>query len=270
MDTLIDVDAAPVAWREAGPADGDAVLFLHGLGGSRVAWDPQLDALAAGGFRCAAWDMPGYGASVTPDGALTFTLLADAVVAWMDALDVAAAHVVGLSLGGMIAQHVALRSPARVCSLALLDTSPAFNFDGATTAESWIEQRLAPMQTGASPASMADTVLRAIMGPDVADAAVAKGVAAMSRISGDGLAAAVRCLVTHNVRSELHRITVPTLVIVGEHDRETPLPYATFIADAIPGARLEVVAGAGHITNLEQPAAVNRLLVGFLNDGGAR
>lgn len=264
MDALIDIDRTPIAWREAGPADGDVVLLLHGMGGSRIAWDPQLVALSAAGLRCAAWDMPGYGASAAPDAPLTFSLLADAVVAWMDAMAVPVAHVVGLSLGGMIAQHVALRAPQRVRSLALLDTSPAFGLDGETTAESWIEQRLAPMRDGATPASMADRVLRSIMSADASDSAVAAAVAAMSRITNDALAAAVRCLVTHDVRAELPSVQVPTLVLVGEHDRETPLPYSTFIAEAIPGARLDVVPGAGHISNLEAPEIVNRHLLGFV------
>lgn len=261
---MIDVDRVPISWREAGPPTGDVVLFLHGLGGSRVAWDPQLRALSALGLRCAAWDMPGYGVSPAPTGRLTFEVLVEAVVGWMNALGAASAHLVGLSLGGMVAQHVALRQPRLVRSLTLVDTSPAFGLDGSTTAEAWIEQRLQPLGAGVTPAAMAADVLRSMMAPRASDTVVGQGVAAMARVPASGLAAAVRCLVTHDVRSELHRVRVPTLVMVGELDAETPPAYSEFIAAAISGARLEVIAGAGHISNLEAPEAVNRLLGEFI------
>lgn len=269
-----DVDSTPVAWRECVPAHGDdetaqgttaeVALFLHGLGGSRTAWDPQLVDLAGAGYRCAAWDMPGYGCSAPPPVPLTFEVLADACVTWMDAINAESAHVVGLSLGGMVAQHVALRHPRRVRSLVLMDTSPAFGLDGTTTAESWLAQRLQPLREGGTPATMAARVLRSIMAGDVSDDVIADAVAAMSRIPPAGLAAAVRCLVTHDTRARLHEISAPTLVIVGEHDEETPPAYAAHLAANIAGARLEHVAGAGHISNLEAPAAVNRLLRQFL------
>ena len=272
---LQDVDAAPVAWRECVPARGEhepaegttteVVLFLHGLGGSRTGWDPQLTDLAEAGYHCAAWDMPGYGCSAPAPAPLTFDVLADACAMWMDALGAAAAHVVGLSLGGMVAQHVALRHPRRVRSLVLMDTSPAFGLDGTTSAESWMAQRLQPLRDGSTPADMAPQVLRGIMAPGVSDGVLATAVAAMSRIPTAGLAAAIECLVTHDTRARLREIAAPTLVMVGEHDDETPLAYAAHLADGIPGSHLEQVPAAGHISNLEAPAAVNHLLRQFLS-----
>ena len=258
-----DIDAHPIAWRETGPVDGEVVLFLHGLGGSRTAWGPQLFALGAKGFRCAAWDMPGYGASAKPSAPLTFELLTDAVAVWINALGIDEAHVVGLSFGGMVAQHVALRHPPVVRSLALVGTSSAFGFDGVTTADAWVEQRLRPLREGATPATIAEGVLRSVMGPDVDNSVVADAVSAMARITPEGLAGAVRCLVTHDARDELHRISAPTLVMVGEHDLETPPSYAAHLAAAIPGARFEVIPGVGHIANLEAPDAVNEMLIEF-------
>jgi len=251
-----DVDAAPIAWREAGA--GPLVLFLHGLGMTRTGFDPQLRALAPG-YRCVAWDVPGYGASPPLAGGLTFPGLADAVTRLLDALEADAAHLVGLSFGGQIALHAALRHPARVRSLALLDTSPAFGLDG-TDPDEWRRERLAALDGGATVDAMAEPVLRSVMGPDVADDALRAAVASMLRVPVAGLRAAVACLPTHDVRAELGRIAVPTLVVVGELDRETPPAYAEALAEGIPGARLEVVPGAGHITNLEAPDAVTALL----------
>jgi 3-oxoadipate enol-lactonase len=260
MSDLRDVDASPVAWREAG--SGPLVLFLHGLGTTRTGFDPQLAALAPG-YRCVAWDMPGYGASPAPAAGLSFPLLADAVAGLIDALGEPDAHLAGLSLGGQIALHTALRHPARVRSLALLDSSPAFGLDG-TDPEEWKRRRLGALDAGETPATVAEPVLRSIMAPGVADGAVAAAAASMARISADGLRAAVEFLPTHDVRERLGEIAAPALVLVGDQDEETPLAYAVALADGIPGATLQIIPGAGHVSNLEAPEAVNDALLAHL------
>jgi pimeloyl-ACP methyl ester carboxylesterase len=118
---------------------------------------------------------------------------------------------------------------------------------------------------------MADPVLRSIMAPDVGDDVVAAAVASMARISADGLRAAVEFLPTHDVRARLGEIAAPTLVLVGEHDEETPLSYAEALAAGIPGATLQIIPGAGHISNLEAPDAVTAALRAHLDAAeGAR
>ena len=255
MPAAVDHDASPTAWREAG--SGPVALFLHGLGGSRTAWEPQLAALGDV-RRCVAWDMPGYGASTgSPD---SFAAVAAAAADLARRLSPDPVDVVGLSLGGMVAQHLALDHPDVVRSLVLLDTSPAFGLDGVTTEQAWLDSRLKPLADGATPADMAPAVIAAITGPGATDAQRAEAVAAMARIPSDALRAASRMLVTHDTRGDLPRVGCPTLVAVDEHDDETPREYAEVIAGLVPGARLEVVPGAGHLANLEQPDAVNALL----------
>lgn len=256
-----DRDERPVAWREAGPAGAELVVLLHGLGGSRIAWEPQLVSLSAAGYLAAAWDMPGYGAS-TPPREWSFDALAAQAATWIRGFGSGAAHVVGLSMGGMVALHLALAEPALVRSLVLSDTSPAFGFDGSTDAETWIESRLAPIRAGATPASMATSVLSSIMSP--ASPAVADAAAAMARIGTDAFEGAVRCVALHDVRRRLADISAPTLVVVGELDRETPPSYARHLASAIPRSRYVEIAGAGHISNLERPEQFNAALLDFL------
>jgi 3-oxoadipate enol-lactonase len=254
----LDHDAPPVGRRTAGT--GPVALFLHGLGGSRTAWEPQLRGLADV-RTCVAWDMPGYGVSTgTPD---SFAAVAAAAADLARALSTEPVDVVGLSLGGMVAQHLALDHPDVVRSLVLLDTSPAFGLDGTTTAQSWLDARLGPLASGATPADMAPAVIGAIVGPAATDAQRAEAVAAMSRIPAAALRAACTMLVTHDTRSRLPGVTCPTLVVVGEHDEETPLEYAEVIAALVPQARLEVVPGAGHLANLEQPERVNEIVRTF-------
>jgi 3-oxoadipate enol-lactonase len=256
MMTPSDVDGERFAWRETG--HGPVLVLLHGLGGSRLSWDPQLRALA-NGRRIAAWDMPGYGASAALDGDMTFTALADSVVAFVAALGVDAVHLAGISFGGMIAQYVAARYPSTVHTLTLLSTSPAFGLDG-TKPDEWRAARLAPLDEGQEPADFADRVLASIAGRHISPEALAGQRAAMARVSGSALRQAIDCLVTHDSRDLLPSITAPTLCVVGELDEETPVAYAFALADLIPHARLVVIPHAGHLLNVEAPDAVNQLL----------
>ena len=255
-----DDRAGPIAYRAVG--SGPTVLFLHGLGGSRTAWEPQLEALLDE-FRCVAWDMPGYGES-DPIDPLTFEAIADAAVGLLDALSVDRAHVVGLSFGGQQALHLALRHPNRVDRLVLADTSARFGADG-TDPDEWMRLRLAPLDAGQIPADMAAPVIDAITAPGFTGRERNRTIDAFGRIPPDGFRAAVRCLPTHDVADRLHEIEARTLVIVGERDDETPIPYAEALAAGVPHSELLVIPGVGHLTPAEAPAAFNAAVRTFLN-----
>ncbi len=212
-------------------------------------------------FRCVAWDMPGYGASAPLAGRVTFNDLPDTVSRLIKRLGGDPAHVVGLSLGGMIALNV-LEHPDLVRSLSLLDTSPAFGLDG-TDPDAWRRLRLDPLDAGQTPSDMSVDVIRSITAGGTPDAVIEEAAAAMARIPPDGLRAAVECLPTHDLSRRLGEIATPTLVVVGEHDAETPPGYARRLAEDIGDARLEIVAGARHLTNLERPEPTNHLLSDF-------
>lgn len=243
-----------LAWRSSGPDDAPPAVFLHGLGGNRFSWEPQLRDLA-GPRQCLACDLPGYGRSPGLPG--TLPGLAQAVADWITGLGRGPADVTGLSFGGMVAQHLALDHPEAVRTLALLDTSPAFGLDGVTTPEDWLASRLGPAPAAGAQAANADRVIAGIVGPDCDPRVREEAAAAMRAVPPATLAAACRALVRHDTRDRLHRITAPTLVLVGEQDTETPVAYARAIADRVPGARLVVVPGAGHLLNVEAPATVN-------------
>lgn len=257
----VDVQHPPFAWREQG--DGAAVLLLHGLGGSRISWEQQMGAL--GRRRTVAWDMPGYGdAAPLHADPLTWPGVADAAADCLDAIGADVAHVVGISMGGMIAQHLAARHPHRVRSLTLLSSSPAFGLDG-TSPDEWTARRLAPLDEGLRPADYAERVVRALAAPDISDVAVAQQSAAMARIEPGALRRTIALVATHDARGIHHLISAPTLVLVGAEDRETPIDYSLQLADRIVGARVHVVPAAGHLLNAEAPDAVNRLITQHLD-----
>jgi pimeloyl-ACP methyl ester carboxylesterase len=252
-------DEHPVAWLEAG--NGPTVVFLHGLGGTRLAWGPQLDALSDR-FRCVAWDMPGYGGSA-PLLPLSYAGIAERLRVLLDRLEVERAHLVGLSFGGMHALHFTLAHPERVGRLVLASTSPAFGMDG-TRAEDWMADRLRPIDAGGRPSDGAERVIDAITARPLVGTARTETLASFDRISPEGFRAAVTCLPTNDHRDRLATIQAPALVIVGELDRETPVSYARVLADGLPDARLEILAGVGHLTPTEAPDAFNRLVAEFL------
>ena len=259
MAMTTDHRRGPLAWREAG--SGDPLVFLHGLGGSRTAWGPQLRGLSDR-YRCIAWDMPGYG-EAEPIEPLTYAAIAARLIDLLDALEIEAATLVGLSFGGMHALHTALDHPRRVDRLVLADTSAAFGLDG-TIAEDWIRARLDPIERGSTPADAAEAVIDAISHVRLTGQVRDETIESFGRISSRGFRAAVMCLPSNDVRHRLAEIAQPTLVIVGEHDRETPLEYAQLIAEGIPNSELHVLPGVGHLSPAEAPDHFNAVVATFL------
>jgi pimeloyl-ACP methyl ester carboxylesterase len=160
-----------------------------------------------------------------------------------------------MSFGGMIAQNVAARRPDLVRSLTLLCTSPKFGLDG-TDPDEWRARRLAGLEEFGSPGAAAPVILASLAGPN-AQHVVPEAVEAMQRVRMEGLMDALTTITSHDTRALLPTITAPTLIVVGADDDETPPSYAQAIADLIPGARLVVIPGAGHLLNLEAPEALN-------------
>ncbi len=259
---LRDHRSSVLAWRGSDTPGAPRAVFLHGLGGRRSDWDAQLAGLAD--VRdCVAWDLPGYGESPGLPGSLGE--LASLAADWIAELDDGPGEpepvdVVGLSFGGMVAQHLALDHAGLVRTLALLDTSPAFGLDGVTTRESWLASRIDPPPDPAGRRTRAEAIVAGLVGPACPDDVRARASASIAAVPPEALAASCRALVEHDTRARLHEISVPTLVLVGERDTETPPSYAEEIARRVPGAKLVVVPGAGHLLNLEAPGAVNDAL----------
>lgn len=260
----VDVVGAHGAWREVSPNDpAGTIVLLHGLGGSRVSWEPQLHGLGTR-YRVVAWDLPGYGAAPALAVPMTFASLADAVRELIDELGDEQVHLVGISFGGMIAQCTAALYPQRIASLVLLASSPRFGLDG-TRPDEWRAARLAALDSGAEPGDFAEAVLTSLAGPHITPRALAGQVAAMRRVSSVALRRSIDCLVTHDARALLPSIAAPTLCLVGELDTETPPAYAVELADLIPRARLCVIEGAGHLLNVEAADTVNRAIADHID-----
>lgn len=264
MGPVTDFDGGEISWREAGA--GEPVIFLHAMVTSRIGWDPQILALAPG-YRCIAWDMPGYGGSRSLAADASMETVIETLVAFVTrTLRLESAHFVGLSVGGMMLQYLAALHPTRVRSISMLDCSPRFGFGGGGSGpefEAWAAGQLDSQPQ----AQFCRDMIGAIVAPDATNAAIETAFAAMSRASRPGLDLATRLIARHDALELLRSIDCPTLVMAGEHDRETPPEYAWEIARRIPGANLTIIPNAGHISNIEAPEAVSARLRVFLEHG---
>ena len=243
--------------------EGPAVVFLHGIGGDAESWLPELEALSDR-CRAIAWDMPGYGASPALSE-MTFPHLADALAALLDTVGSDHAHLVGHSIGGMVAQELAATRPERVASLVLYATSPAFGKTDGAWQQAFLDARLAPLDAGRTMAELAPSVVAGLVGSDAEAQGVARATAAMSRVPEAAYRAAMRCLVTFDQRNALPELAVPVLVLAGAEDDNAPARMMARMAARIPGARFEIIAGAGHLAHFERPAAFRAALTGFLD-----
>jgi pimeloyl-ACP methyl ester carboxylesterase len=241
---------------------GAPILFLHGVGGDHSSWRPQLRRFGAS-HRVFAWDMPGYGAS-PPPLEMTFPRLAAAVAGLLDALSLPKVHLVGQSLGGMIAQEFAATYPDRLSSLVLVATSPAFGGSDKAWQQKFVADRIGVLEAGASMADLAGKNVARVIGRDPDPEGVGIAMACTANIPVGSYKDAVRMIVGFDRREALSRIAVPTLAIAGEVDTVAPAAMMEKMASRIPGARYVCVPKAGHLVNLEQPAAFDAALDEFL------
>lgn len=240
---------------------GPLLVFLHGIGGNRHNWAEQLAHFAAT-HTAIAWDARGYGDSDdAPDR--RFTDFADDLARVIRHFG-APAHLVGLSMGGRIALDCWKRYPQLVVSLTLADTSAGAP-PAADKVEAFLALRRKPLlEEGKTPADIAPAIVASIAGPQISDSARTRLIASHAALRPHSYLETLAAVTGFSDFPRFETITVPTLVIVGEHDRVATPAYAATMAAAIPGARLRVIPGAGHVSNIEAPAAFNTALGDFL------
>ena len=241
---------------------GIPVLFLHGFPHNRSLWSPQLGALATAA-RTICMDLRGFGES-TPGAARCMDDFADDAAALLDTLGVDRAVVAGLSMGGYAALAFWRRHPARVRALVLCDTRAGADSE-ASRASRRDMQRMAQDQ-GSS--AVANQLINGMVGPTTRlknPELVDELHRMMSLAPEAGIADALGAMMTRpDSTPTLATIDVPTLIIVGEEDVLAPVEEARTMHLAIGGSRLEIIAGAGHVSNAERPATFNHLLSEFL------
>jgi len=248
---------------ESGPSTGLPVVFVHGFPFSHAQWAPQLEAFSHR-YRVAAYDLRGLGRTEVGDGQYTIEGYVDDLLAALDHLGHDKAVICGLSMGGYVALRAVEREPDRFLGLVLCDTR-----SGADSNEGKVSRANAARDLKSSGTErFLNAFLPLVLGPTTLGerAQVVEAVERMVREQRvTGLVGAQMAMAARTDTTEaLHRITVPTLILVGEEDTLTPPAQAREMAARIPEADLVVVPAAGHVSNLENPEAFNAALGEFL------
>jgi 3-oxoadipate enol-lactonase len=240
----------------SGPEDAPVLVLAGSLGTDLSMWAPQVDALSRD-FRVVTFDHRGHGASLVPPGPYAISDLGQDVLALLDHLGVEQASYVGLSIGGMAGIWLGANAAGRLRRLVLMCTSAH-----APPASRWHE-RAGAVRAAGTVAVVADAVVERWFTPAWALAhpdAIAAHKQMLAATDPEGYCACCEAIAAMDLRDDLPRVAVPTLVLGAAEDLALPNEHQRLIAQRLPGARLELIPDAAHIANVQQPAIVNRLI----------
>ena len=244
-----------------GPEGAPVVMFSNSLATSLAVWEAQAAALKDN-YRVLRYDTRGHGLSDTPDpGAAGYTIdqLADDAAALIKALGLGRVHLCGLSIGGMLGQRLAAKSPDLLASLILCDTAQTMS------REVW-DERLATIRKSGIEVIVEGTMERWFTKPFRERAPdTVQGIRNMvRRTPAEGYLGCGTAIRNMDLRPDGPRITCPTLVLVGEEDPATPVASARAINEAIRGSSLTIIPQASHLSPVEQPQAITGAIAAFL------
>jgi len=273
--SIANVDGIELYWEEQG--SGDPLLLIMGLAADSTAWLFQVPEFA-GRYRTIVFDNRGVGRSSKPSGPYTIHRMADDAAALLDAIGVRRAHVVGVSMGGMIAQELALRHPERVRGLVLACTYPEpdeeaerqrqfslARFGGQVTATGATQIDVSAID----PFAFFQHLLPRVFNQSFIDRELPRllqifGGALQYGFSLEAILGQVEAVMGHKATDRLHLITAPTLVITGDADLLVSPANSDVLAANIPGAKLVKIPGGSHGFNFETPDVFNRQVLDFL------
>ncbi len=250
-------------YLEAG--EGEPLVLIMGFGGDHLAWGFQLRAFAER-YRVITFDNRGAGQTDAPDQPYTTRQMADDTAGLMDTLGIARAHVVGVSMGGMIAQELALTHPARVRALHLGCTLARPDAYMRSLITAWRDVRTTVGREAAlrsfglwlfAPATYNER-------PEFVELIYQNALANPYPQTLTGFIRQGDAIVAHDTLDRLHALRCPTLVSVADEDILVPPRFSRELAGRIPGAKLQTVPGAGHVYFWEQPDVFNTLCLEFL------
>jgi 3-oxoadipate enol-lactonase len=256
---FVENQGAKLYWDEQG--SGEPLLLIMGLSYPSCVWHRSRPVLA-NSYRTVALDNRGVGQSDVPPGIYPIALMASDAAAVLDAAGVESAHVFGVSMGGMIAQELALQYPSRVRSLILGCTAAGGPY--AIKAESAALETL--MRRDLTPEESKEAIIPFIYDPATPRERIDEDMVIRMKCypTPQGYQGQLQGIFGWEASSRLAQITAPTLVIHGESDRLIPPANARIIAERIRDAKLVLIPGASHIFATDQPAAAHHAILEFL------
>ena len=278
--SIAKVGSVDLYYEEHGT--GDPLLLIMGLAADSQAWMFQIPDFAKQ-YRVIAFDNRGVGRSSKPAGPYTIHEMADDTLGLLDALKIDKAHVVGVSMGGMIAQELVLRNPERVRALVLACTYPEPDADIERTRTFTVEQFGGSVDASGgihvdlkalNPMMFLQQLLPNVFNQSFIEKELPKLMQIFSGalqygFSMEAILGQVGAVMTHKATDRLHAIKSPTLVITGDADRLVPPASSDILAREIPNAKLVKIAGGSHGFNFETPQLFNDAVLDFLKSANA-
>jgi 3-oxoadipate enol-lactonase len=260
MSAVIDAGGLRVNFESTGDPASPVIVLCHALGTNLGLWDGQVDVLARS-FRVMRYDVRGHGRTEVTPGPYSIDMLGRDLIALMDALDIEAAHVAGVSLGGFIVQWVAANAPDRVRRIVLANTAPRVG-----TAAGW-DERIALVRDQGIDGIVEGSISRWFTPEFISrePATIAATRRALVETSADGYASCCGAIREMDLRSLAPRIRARTLVVAGAQDQATTPADAEWLARNIPGGRWATYPAA-HLANLEARDQFNRDVSQFLSE----
>jgi 3-oxoadipate enol-lactonase len=262
----VTVNGIDLACQVDGPDEGPALVLSHTLATSRAMWRAQVPHFAAR-YRVVSYDMRGHGESAAPDYPYSLEMLGEDVIGVLDSLGVERPAIfLGISIGGMIGQALALRHPERFRAIVLCNTVSRTPPEGQAL---W-DQRIDAIRKDGIESQVQPTLER-WLSPEfrARDPETTKWVADMIRDTpATGMIGCAKAIRKLDYTDHLERILLPTLIIAGEKDPGAPVAAAQVIHERIKGSRLDVIPGCLHQTPIEAPGRFNRIVDEFLRGVG--
>lgn len=257
----VDRNGTKIFFQIDGEGNSPTVVMSHSLASSSMMWDVQMPALLEQ-YRVVRFDTRGHGDSDAPDDAYDLDQLSDDAIAVIEANAAEPVHWVGLSMGGMIGQYVAMKRPDLLRSLVLCDTSAQIPPE---TQPAW-DDRLAQVRGGGMNA-LSEATLQRWFTPNYLREEPPVVMAVRAQIEATAVAGYIGCVEAIrklNILNQIGAIKLPTLVIVGEDDPGTPVSAAEAIHAGIAGSELVILPNASHFSNVEQADAFTGAMMNFL------
>jgi 3-oxoadipate enol-lactonase len=273
---VVKINDINIAYTERGK--GEAVVLIMGLGANKESWFMNMPALSKH-YRVIAFDSRGVGATDRSGEAYTMGRMAEDTVGLLDALNIERAHIVGVSLGSMIAQEVAIRFPQRVNKLILAATTPGMS--DAANKDMWDKKNAEMRKNTGLGEDFNERIMNDPGSFDVVKIMVRITAYAFNRlifripmvlgacyyfnkIGPSGVLDQLRAVSTHNTIDRLDQIKSPTLVMAGTDDKIVPIEFSRIVAKYIPGAKFLEFERGSHSFFMERSKRFNREVIGFL------
>jgi 3-oxoadipate enol-lactonase len=253
----VRVNDIQVAYPWDGPQGAPVLMMAHAMGTSHRLWDPQIQALTQN-YRVLRYDWRGHGGTSSPPGPYTLSQFVDDAAATMDALRLDSVHWVGISTGGMIGQGLGIHHPQRIRSLTLCNTTS----QATPWYRSWVAERQAVVRRSGM-AEVWKMTKRLWFTDEFVDESGPTFRAVQQVFEATpvaGYLGGTSALADLTFRDDLHRITAPTHIIAAGADEVTPLEHSIAIQDCINNARLRVIDGQRHFSNVEAAQQFNTVL----------